>query len=125
MMQFNANYDDNCDDDDVVGHLLGVVGGCHCNVKMISGPLLPWDCKRLFLKVSLLPCTYLLFAARRLKIAFFSMSQCFDFLFCCWWNECKCFVFLFFSHSSIPHFQQEKGKGHGARHGKFQIIYSD
>ena len=73
VMQFNANYDDNCDDDDddVVGHLLGVVGGCHCNVQMISGPLLPSDCKRLFLKVSLLPCTYLLFASRRLKIAFF------------------------------------------------------
>ena len=86
MMQLNANYDDNCDyddddddDDDVVGHLLGVVGGCHCNVKMISGPLLPSDCKRLFLKVSLLPCTYLLFAARRLKIAFFFNVSLFRF----------------------------------------------
>ena len=38
MMQFNANYDDNCDDDDDddVGHLLGVVGGCHCCLRIAS-----------------------------------------------------------------------------------------
>ena len=36
MMQFNANYDDNCDDDDDVGHLLGVVGGCYCCLRIAS-----------------------------------------------------------------------------------------
>ena len=77
LMQFNDNGD-NCDDDDDDddqddddGHLLGVVGGCHCNVKMISGPLLPSDCKRLFLQVSLLTCTYLLFCFSKIEMARF------------------------------------------------------
>ena len=76
MMVMN---DSDCDDYD--GHLLGVVGGCYCNVKMISGPLLPSDCKRLFLQVSLLTCTYLLFCFSKIEMALFhffnvSMLRC-------------------------------------------------
>ena len=84
MMVMN---DDDCGDYD--GHLLGVVGGCQCNVKMISGPLLPSDCKRLFFQSFYF--RYLLFCYSKIDNGPFSMSQCSDVVFCCWWTK----VFFF------------------------------